>query len=301
MNLQQLQYFTTVAKLQNISRAADLLHVSQSTLSKQISHLEEEFGTPFFDRNGRRITINRAGLRFLECSNKVLREVEFAREDIRTITEGNERRIRAGMAGTPEVFLSCMTEFAAQHPEAEFECCQGPAFLESADINEYDVMIYPDEMKYEKLKGYPLYEEQYYLAVCAAGDLARAAAFSLSLVEHVKMVFLRGKKGTPEYAFHVMNALAASLETVSFVDTREMHLQMIASGMAAGFVPREEAEIYQRCRNVRLLPVMDRRFSRPMLICFRREKHLAGLAKEFRDYLMEKLSLGDQEQAPGKR
>ena len=87
MTLQQLRYFTTVAKLQNLSRAAGLLHVSQSTLSKQISHLEEEFGTPFFDRNGRKIAINRAGLRFLECSSSILREIESAREDILAIAD----------------------------------------------------------------------------------------------------------------------------------------------------------------------------------------------------------------------
>lgn len=297
MNLQQLQYFTTVAKLQNISKAANLLHVSQSTLSKQISRLEEEFGTSFFDRNGRRITINRAGQRFLECSSRVLREVETAKEDIRTIAVGNERRIRVGMAGTPEKLLSAMSEFASLHPEAEFECSQGIDFVESADINEYDVMIYPDEIKYEKLKGFPFYEEQFYLAVSARGSLADAPAFSLSRIRDQRMVFLRGKKGTPEYSFQVMNALAARHDAISFVDTREMHLQMIASGMAAGFVPKEEAEIYQQNRNIRLLPVLDRRFDRPMRICFRREKYLSGLAKEFRDHLMEKYSLGEEAQA----
>ena len=105
MTLQQLRYFTTVAKLQNLSRAAGLLHVSQSTLSKQISHLEEEFGTPFFDRNGRKIAINRAGLRFLECSSSILREIESAREDILAISGRDERRIRIGMAGAPASFF----------------------------------------------------------------------------------------------------------------------------------------------------------------------------------------------------
>ena len=291
MNLQQLQYFTTVAKLQNISKAANLLHVSQSTLSKQIANLEKETGASFFDRNGRKITINRAGLRFLEFSSQMLREAEFAREDLRILSKGNDRRIRVGLAGAPEIFLSAMNAFSALHPEAEFECCQGPSFEEAADINDYDVMIYPDEVKFEKLKGFRLYEELYSLAVPVSSELGKTASFSLSLLNHQKLVFLRGKKGSPEYAFHAVNALAVPLESVSFTDTRQMHLYMIASGMAIGFVPREEEALYQLSRKIRLIPVLDKRFSRPMHICFRREKHLSGLALEFRNYLTHTLPL----------
>lgn len=293
MNLQQLQYFTTVARLQNLSRAADLLHVSQSSLSKQISRLEEEFGYPLFDRNGRKISINRAGLRFLTCSSKVLQEVESAKEDIRILCRGDDRRIRVGMAGVPSAFLSEMAAFSQQYPEAEFECCQGLAFEESADINDYDVMIYPDDIKYEKLKGYPYYEEQYYLAFPSDGSPAKTAV-SPDELQGKRLVFLRGKKGTAEYAFHVMNALAIPLSGVSFVNSRQMHQRMIAQGMAAGFVPKEEAESYRMDRGIRLYAIVDRRFTRPMKICFRREKYLTGLALKFRDYLTERIKICSQ-------
>ena len=291
MNLQQLQYFTTAAKLQNLSKAASILHVSQPMLSKQIARLEEEFGTPFFDRNGRKISINRAGVRFLECTAKVLQEVEALKEDLRILSAGSDRRIRVGAAGMPELILTRMAAFSAFHPDAEFECSQGPDFLENADINDYDMMIFPDEIKYEKLRSYPLYEEKYYLAVPASDASRKRNVFSLSMLEKERMVFLRGKNSPPEYPFQVMSALAVTPEGISFADTREMHHSMIASGMAAGFVPREEAGLYRQDRQIRLIPVPDQRFSRSMKICFRKEKYLTGMALQFRDYLMEELCL----------
>ena len=57
MNISQLRYFTTVAQLENVSKAADLLYLSQSSLSKNIAKLEEELGMPLFDRNGKKITL----------------------------------------------------------------------------------------------------------------------------------------------------------------------------------------------------------------------------------------------------
>ena len=52
MNMQNLKYFTIVATLENVSKAAELMHASQSTVSKSILSLEEELGVKLFDRMG---------------------------------------------------------------------------------------------------------------------------------------------------------------------------------------------------------------------------------------------------------
>ena len=53
MDLKQLQYFATVAKEGNISKAAKALHISQPPLSIQLKHLEEELGCVLFERGAR--------------------------------------------------------------------------------------------------------------------------------------------------------------------------------------------------------------------------------------------------------
>lgn len=61
MNYNKLKYFYEIAKTQNISRTAELLYVSQSSLSKAILDLEEEFGTPLFVRAYHRLVLTEAG------------------------------------------------------------------------------------------------------------------------------------------------------------------------------------------------------------------------------------------------
>lgn len=61
MNYNKLKYFYEIAKTQNISRAAELLYVSQSSLSKAIADLEEDFGTPLFRRTNRNLVLTKAG------------------------------------------------------------------------------------------------------------------------------------------------------------------------------------------------------------------------------------------------
>lgn len=57
MELRVLNYFLTVAREKTISKAAEVLHLSQPTLSKQLKELEEELGVTLFIRGNRSITL----------------------------------------------------------------------------------------------------------------------------------------------------------------------------------------------------------------------------------------------------
>ena len=99
MRMAQLRYFVTIAQLENLSQAAELLHLTQSSLSKNLSTLEAELGMPLFQRNGRHLTLNPAGARLLEFSNMVLRELDYTLDDMRLLSTGTGSRIRIGTAG----------------------------------------------------------------------------------------------------------------------------------------------------------------------------------------------------------
>ena len=65
MELRHLRYFAALAEQLNFTRAAETVHVTQSTLSHQIKQLEIEIGHRLFDRIGKRIVITEAGEQFL--------------------------------------------------------------------------------------------------------------------------------------------------------------------------------------------------------------------------------------------
>lgn len=58
MELLQLRYFQTVAKMEHMTRASQELHIAQPALSKTIARLEADVGVPLFDRYGGRIRLN---------------------------------------------------------------------------------------------------------------------------------------------------------------------------------------------------------------------------------------------------
>ena len=70
-----------------------------------------------------------------------------------------------------------------------------------------------------------------------------------------------------------------------FVDSESLKRKMIAAGIGAGFVSSENLDMYQNSQDIHLLPIVSQKFSRQMMICFRKKKYLRGLANQFCEYV----------------
>ena len=74
MNIEQLRQLATVAELGTVSAAAERLRISQPALSRSLARLEAELGCNLFDRDGRRVHLNRAGTTALEYARSIIHE-----------------------------------------------------------------------------------------------------------------------------------------------------------------------------------------------------------------------------------
>ena len=81
MEMQQLRYVVGVARTGNFSRAAELCHVSQPSLSQQIQKLEDELGERLFDRLKREAKLTSHGETFLPRAIRILEEVDAAKRE----------------------------------------------------------------------------------------------------------------------------------------------------------------------------------------------------------------------------
>ena len=93
MDLTRIQYFITVAELGHMQRAAETLHVAQSTLSAAIKRQEEELGLDLFDRNGRHLELTEAGRIFLEEARAIMTQVEQCTLRMETLAEQQRRTV----------------------------------------------------------------------------------------------------------------------------------------------------------------------------------------------------------------
>src|SRR5438094_3609191 len=76
MELRHLRYFSALAVSLSFTRAAERVHVTQSTMSHQIRQLEEELGTTLFDRVGKQVALTDAGETFLAYATRAIQEID---------------------------------------------------------------------------------------------------------------------------------------------------------------------------------------------------------------------------------
>jgi LysR family transcriptional regulator for metE and metH len=94
LEVRHLRLVSTIADCGSLTRAGELLHLTQSALSHQLRDIEGRLGTKLFDRLNRRMVATPAGLRLIDSARTVLAELTVAEEEIRRGLRPVPRRLR---------------------------------------------------------------------------------------------------------------------------------------------------------------------------------------------------------------
>ena len=105
MEFRVLRYFLAVAKEQNITKAAKILHVTQPTLSRQLMELEEELGTQLLIRGSKRVTLTDKGLLFRQRAEEIVAMTEKTEQEVKIPDYLAEGDIYIGCAETETMRL----------------------------------------------------------------------------------------------------------------------------------------------------------------------------------------------------
>lgn len=120
MELRVLRYYLTVVQEQNMSRAAEVLHLTQPTLSRQIAQLERELGAQLFER-GRKLELTPAGVRLKDRAEELVRLADLVEDEFHTAGVEGVVRIGSGGLSSSKVLPAAMEGFRNQNPHVSFE------------------------------------------------------------------------------------------------------------------------------------------------------------------------------------
>ena len=159
MEIRVLQYFLTVVREESINRAAEVLHITQPTLSRQLSQLEEEVGVRLFHRGARKITLTNEGLLLKRRAGEILSLVDKTEKELMEREELVDGKIVIGcgelaaMQLLPDLFQS----FSQKHPLVSYDLFTANADLVKEQMEkglvDIGVLLEPVDMeKFEFLR-----------------------------------------------------------------------------------------------------------------------------------------------------
>lgn len=123
MNMKQALYFKTIAKYGTITAAAKQLYISQPSLSQTLRQIEDEVGTPLFDRSTSPFHLTYAGERYLKAVEAMLEIDARLKAEIESIRHEDGGRLRLGISVTRamQVLPDVIPIFSKEYPNVTLE------------------------------------------------------------------------------------------------------------------------------------------------------------------------------------
>ena len=286
MELRQLRGVEAVARHRHFTRAAEELHVAQSALSHQIRRLEQELGTPLFERTSRRVTPTDAGRAMAARARRVLAEVDAAREEVDELRGVLRGRIWVGAlvpAGGLDV-PRLLARFSRAYPGVEVGLREGMAadmlrFLAAHELDAAFCLLAggtPGELAIERLS-------QEEVVVAFAPDRAPPAprVTVADLSGHAIVALRRGSAITSVVDQLFADAgepLRLALESGDPFLLRSL----AAQGFATAIIPRSLTSLEGPALQVRSL---DPPVHLPVALVWRRERNAPPAARTFIEFV----------------
>lgn len=158
MELRTLKYFLAVAREQNMTEAANVLHVTQPTLSRQMADLERQLGCTLFVRTNRATTLTADGMRLRQRAEEILQLVRQTEGEMGARREvAGVVRIGAGETQAMRVLTDAFAELRRDHPRVTCQLYTGNADAVEERLErglvDFALMIEPvDVQKYDHLE-----------------------------------------------------------------------------------------------------------------------------------------------------
>lgn len=282
MELLQLKYFQTVAYMEHISKAAKKLNISQPSLSLMIKRLEDEVGTPLFDRIGRNIQLNESGKIFLKHVNTIFSELENAKMEIQANYDESHRKIMISITN-PRFLSGILSEYLNEYPDAYIQ--QSLESRESIIVQlkkgEIELGIAGPPIEDDAIKSSVLLEEEIVLVVPENHPLSHRKVVDLGEMATEFFISLAGYEEYRDTVNQLYRAAGFEAKVAFEVDFSLLY-EIFSLNKCVGLIPITLCEKY----NLNYVKISDPNAKFVIGLSWLKAKHLSNNAKQFKDFIM---------------
>lgn len=196
MEIRVLRYFLTVAREEGINRAAEVLHITQPTLSRQLARLEEEVGVKLFHRGSRKITLTNEGILLKRRAEEILALVDRTERELSEQDEAVEGRIviGGGELAAIQVLAEVIGDFHRKYPLVSYDIFTANADLvkEQMEKGLVDIGVLLKPVDIEKFDFIRLKQKEHWVVLMRPDDpLAVKEAICAKDLENLPLILPR--------------------------------------------------------------------------------------------------------------
>jgi DNA-binding transcriptional LysR family regulator len=280
-----MECFLAVARLGNVSRAAEEMYLTQPTLTARIKALEDELGDQLFVRTSRGMRLTEAGREFVPYAERSMASIEEGRQRLRELRGASGGRLSLGTSpGVSTYALPAILErFTAAHPRVSVSVRTG----HSEDILEMvlkeDVQLgLAREMEHPEIESLPLYEDELVLVVDPQHRFTEKGSAEIAEVGDEHLILFDHASSYYELTQSLFRSAGIREYSAIELDNIEAAKRMVEHRLGVAFLPRTAVVRSVAAGHLSLIEIEDSpEIQRPIVALWRRDVPLTGTVQAF--------------------
>ena len=288
-----LEAFLTIADEGGFQKAADVLHLTQTALTRRLQNLEAILGVKLIERTTRSVALSRIGLDFLPQAQRLLSELSNAMKEIRE--SGNAQRGDVAIACVPTVGVQYLPriiqEYAARYPANRIKILDhaSSGVAEAVLRREAEFGINIAGPQHPELTSVALLEDRFVL-ICRDGHpLARRKSLTWKQAAGYPLIFAGEVSGNRPLLDAALATRSVALRSHYEVQRSSTAVGLVAQGVAAAIVPRLAIQ-KGAYPTIKVVALTDPPVSRTLVLVSRKTAQLSPAARALYDMIQARHS-----------
>lgn len=279
MKLFQLEYFQAVCLHNSVTKAAQMLHVSQSSISFAIRDLEDEFGVSLFSRVKQRLILTSEGEYFLKNINKILGQTYALEQNMLDLGQTQKHlRIAVPPISGTFAFIPLYMAYVEQYPSSNIQIIESGSRNNMLGVvdERYDIILANTvHIENNQVNYLPLQEVDIVLCVSPHHPLAQEKVITAELLKDLPLVMFRSGSKHNTYIDKIFEDAGIRPNIILYSSQIHTIQTLVEGGKVGAFVFDGVAKLFP---DLVMIPVKDLP-RQTVFMVWKKEKHINNKAR----------------------
>lgn len=287
MELRQLKYFVKTAELLSFTEAAEMVSISQSTLSQQIQQLEQELNTTLFNRTTRKISLTESGQIFLTYARQTIYISEQGRHALNAINNIERGEINIGVTyALRELAIQAIESFTTQFPNIKLNVLFATTdeLIELLKEMKIDIVasFLNNNIEKSQLAITPLLDSPLVLVQSSLNPIIKTKSTTIEDLSHFPLALADKRFSTRQFLDEKLKKLHLKPKINIEINDISMLFKLVESGK---WISIMSAVTIDPIRNLSHIPIVDLNEKHKAYLITLKDTYLSNATLKFCDLL----------------
>ena len=288
--LHQLQIFLKITELKSITKASEVLHLTQPAVSIQLKNFQDQFSIPLTEVVGRKIYITEFGKEIALAAEKILNEVYAINYKTSTYQGKLSGRLKIAIVSTGQYVMPYfLSEFIKLNPEVELsiDVTNKSKVIESLEQNELDfalVSVLPKKLKIEQIE---LMQNKLFFVGSSQLNYEKSND-KKNVFENIPMIYREQGSATRNAMEKFISFHNLSVEKKIELTSNEAVKQAVISGLGCSIMPLIGMKNELKNNDLQIVPVKGLPIITTWNLIWLKSKKLSPVANAYLDFIKSK-------------